>query len=59
MKRAIIEALWAKNPALTIEQVRRATGAPSAVVKRVFRHLVATGKLAREKRMPADFLRAV
>lgn len=56
MNRARIEALWQTNPRLTQEQVRRATGAPSAVVKRVQQLLVAAGKLDRPRR---DYLRTV
>lgn len=43
MKRARIEALWKAQPHLTQEQVRRATGAPKATVRHVFKQLVAAG----------------
>lgn len=60
MKRELIEALWRKNPALTIEQVRRATGAPSSTVRYVFGQLRAAGKLAPIKnRSERDLLKAV
>lgn len=59
MKRAKIEAAWARTPSLTIEQVRRMTGAPSSVVKHVFRQLLAAGKLERKFHERRDLLRAV
>ena len=57
MNRARIEALWAKRPSLTIEQVRRATGAPDSAVRRVYAQLLATGRLLRPKHAARDFLR--
>lgn len=59
MKRALIEALWAKNPSLSIEQVRRATGAPSATVRHVYTQLLAAGRLHRKFHEQRDHLRAV
>jgi hypothetical protein len=59
MKRALIEAAWAKNPAATIEQVRRATGAPSATVRHVYAQLLAAGRLTRPKHVTRDHWRAV
>lgn len=57
MNRARIESLWLKRPELTIEQVRKLTGAPSAVVRHVQKQLIAAGKIG-DNRKP-DFLRAV
>jgi Fic family protein len=60
VKRALIEAVWKRNPAATIEQVRRATGAPSSTVRFVFGQLRAAGKLAPIKnRAERDLLKAV
>ncbi len=61
MNRARIEAAWNRNPSLTIEQVRRLTGAPSAVVRHVYRQLYAAGKLAplRNRGDGRDYYRAV
>jgi hypothetical protein len=61
LNRARIEALWLANPKLTLEQVRRATGAPSATVRHVYREMLAAGTLVRERHGEAkrDFLRAV
>jgi Fic family protein len=56
---AIVE-FYRRNPAATLEQVRRATGAPSATVKHVFRQLVAAGFLVRPRQQGTrDYLRAV
>jgi hypothetical protein len=58
MKRSVIEALWAKNPLLTIEQVRRLTGASKPVVQHVRAQLIAKGRLQPTRVMP-DYLRTV
>lgn len=61
MKRSRIVALWARYPSLTIEQVRRLTGAPSAVVRKVYRDLLAAKLLAKlpNRGREVDFLRSV
>jgi len=58
MNRARIEALWVKNPSLTIREVVRLTGARWSLVKSMHAQLVAAGKLAKARR-PPEFLRAV
>jgi hypothetical protein len=61
VNRARIEAAWARNPALSIEQVRRLTGAPSATVRHVWRQLLAAGRLPppKNRNHERDSLRAV
>jgi hypothetical protein len=53
VNRPRIEALWLSRPTLTIEQVRRATGAPSAVVRHVRAQLIAAGRLRAAQRAAA------
>jgi hypothetical protein len=47
--RAAIEEYYAQHPTATQEQVRRATGAPRATVRKVFDALVVAGRLKTER----------
>lgn len=59
MNRPLIEAAWSRDPSLTIEQVRRLTGAPSSTVRHVYRQLLAAGRIRRPFHEHRDHLRAV